>query len=171
MQPLLTSRSTLTVSTIALLCLAACGEADHDHDHGPGGHTHAPDSSELDGTGEDDPADEHDHGDEQALDAVQIGEHKIELAQGHGALEPGAESHLVVKLPWNDESETVVRAWVGTEDRTASMVGLGRYASAHDDYDIHADAPEPLPENVQWWIEIERPDGSKLLGAAKPFLE
>ena len=38
-------------------------------------------------------------------------------------------------------------------------------------YGIHAMAPDPLPENAMWWIEIENPDGSKGLGAATPIME
>ena len=86
----------------------------------------------------------------------------VELAQGHGAVKAGQEGHLVVKLPYNDNGATIVRAWIGTEDRTLSFVGKGEYAPSHDDYDIHAMAPDPLPENTMWWIEIEKPDGAKV---------
>ena len=95
----------------------------------------------------------------------------IELAQSHGALKGGEEGHLVVKLPYNDSGATVVRAWIGTEDRTMSFVGKGEYAPSHDDYDIHAMAPDPLPANTMWWIEIEKPDGSKVVGSATPLTE
>ena len=59
---------------------------------------------------------------------------------------------------------------VGTSDRTMSMVGLGEYAPSHDDYDIHAMAPSPLPADAMWWIEIEKPDGTKVTGSAKPIM-
>ncbi len=49
-------------------------------------------------------------------------------------------------------------------------IGKGEYAESHDDYDIHATAPTPLPSGVMWWIEIEKPDGTKLVGSAKPIL-
>ena len=65
----------------------------------------------------------------------------------------------------------MVRAWVGTQDRTLSYVGKGEYAPSHDDYNIHATAPDPLPEKPMWWVEIERPDGTKLLGAAEPLFD
>ena len=115
-----------------------------------------------------------DHGhshDEVSLGTVMIDGMKIELAQGHGAIAAGQEGHLVVKLPYTDNGETTIRAWIGTEDRTMSYVGRGEYAPSHDDYDIHAMAPEPLPENTMWWIEIEKPDGTKLVGSAKPITE
>lgn len=114
--------------------------------------------------------DHHDH-DEVALGTAKIGELEVELAQGHGIVAAGKEGHLVVKLPYNDKGASIVRAWIGTEDRLASVVGKGTYAPSHDDYDIHAIAPDPLPENVMWWIEIEKPDGSKMVGSAKPKLE
>jgi hypothetical protein len=99
-----------------------------------------------------------------------LGEHSLELAQGHGAVAAGKEGHLVVKLPYNDGGATIVRAWIGTEDRTLSYVGKGQYAPSHDDYDVHATAPDPLPAETQWWIEIEQPDGTKLVGSAQPNL-
>lgn len=110
----------------------------------------------------------HDHAhDEVPLGTVTIGDMQVELAQGHGKVEAGKESHLVVKLPYNDNGATVVRAWIGTEDRTMSLVGKGEYAPSHDDYDIHAVAPDPLPESAMWWIEIEKPDGTKVVGSAQ----
>ncbi len=111
------------------------------------------------------------HHDEVSIGSVAIGDLTVAFAQGHGKVEPGREGHLVVKLPYNDKGATTVRAWLGTEDRTASFVGKGQYAPSHDDYDVHAIAPDPLPENVMWWIEIEKPDGKKVVGSIKPLLK
>jgi hypothetical protein len=111
---------------------------------------------------------DHDHAhDEVPLGSVTIGDLMVELAQGHGRVEAGKESHLVVKLPHNDNGATTVRAWIGTEDRTFSLVGKGAYAPSHDDYDVHAVAPDPLPDDAKWWIEIEHPDGTKVVGSAR----
>lgn len=146
------SRYTRYLSAIALsTSLLACG-AGHDHPHG----TEA--------------GDDHHH-DEVSLGTTPVGDLEVELAQGHGAVVAGAEGHLVVKLPYTDDGATVVRAWIGTEDRTLSLVGKGDYAPSHDDYDVHADAPDPLPDGVQWWIEVQKPDGTKLVGSADPILE
>ena len=135
--------------------------ADHDgHDHGDGDHDH-------DGEMHDD-HDDHDHANEIALDPMTVGGMTVELAQGHGEIEPGKELHLVVKLPYSDNGATVIRSWLGTEDRFASVVSKAEYAPSHDDYDVHAIAPDPLPENTMWWIEIEKPDGQKLLGSTTP---
>ena len=106
----------------------------------------------------------HEHA-ETPLGAFDIGGIKVEAAQGHGAVEPGKEGHLVIKLPYEDDGATVVRAWIGTADRTLSTVGRGEYAPSHDDYDIHAVAPSPLPPDAQWWVEIEKPDGGKTVGS------
>ena len=95
---------------------------------------------------------------------------QVDLAQGHGAIAAGKEGHLVVKLPYNDKGATIVRAWIGGPDRTMSIVGIGEYAPSHDDYDIHAMAPDPLPKATMWWIEIEKPDGTKVVGSAKPLM-
>ncbi|MED6334461.1 MAG: hypothetical protein VYE81_03615 [Planctomycetota bacterium] len=142
-QPLLA----LALSTALLAC---GGGHDHPHPHGE--------------------EDDHHH-EEVSLGTAQVGDLEVELAQGHGAVVAGAEGHLVVKLPYSDDGATVVRAWIGTEDRTLSLVGKGDYAPSHDDYDIHADAPDPLPGGVQWWIEVQKPDGTKLVGSADPVLE
>ena len=133
---------------------ATTKSADDADDHAEGGDDH-----------------DHDHGEEVALDPVTIGDMTLELAQAHGGVAAGKEGHIVIKLPYNDNGATVIRAWLGTEDRTASVVGKGEYAPSHDDYDIHAMAPDPLPENTMWWIEIEKPDGTKVLGSAKPIME
>ena len=109
---------------------------------------------------------EHEHEHEEIdLGSFDISGIKVEAAQGHGNVEAGKESHLVIKLPYKDNGETTVRAWIGTEDRTLSAVGKGDYAASHDDYDIHAVAPDPLPEGSKWWLEIEKPDGTKSVGS------
>ncbi len=149
----------------------------HDHDHADGDDDHGHDHDHADGDhdhdhGDDHADDDHDHAhDEVDLEPVMIGDMRVELAQSHGGLAAGKEGHLVVKLPYNDNGATIVRAWIGGEDRTLSMVGRGEYAPSHDDYDIHAVAPDPLPENTMWWIEIEKPDGAKVVGAAKPIMD
>ncbi len=107
---------------------------------------------------------EHEH-EEIALGTFDIDGMSIEAAQSHGEVEAGKEGHLVIKLPYNDNGETVVRVWIGSEDRTLSSVGKGEYAPSHDDYDIHAVAPDPLPEGSMWWLEIEKPDGTKGVGS------
>lgn len=124
---------------------------DHDHDH-----DHADDH-------------DHDHGHEEVLlGTTMIGEMEVQCWQGHGSIEPGKELHLVVKLAAGDGGASIVRAWIGTEDRFESIVARGEYAASHDDYDIHATAPDPLPENAMWWIEVEHPDGTKHLGSIAP---
>lgn len=107
---------------------------------------------------------EHEH-EETALGKFDIDGISVEAAQGHGNVEAGKEGHLVIKLPYQDNGETVVRAWIGTEDRTLSSVGKGEYAPSHDDYDIHTVAPDPLPDSAKWWLEIEKPDGAKAVGS------
>lgn len=121
---------------------------DHGHDHDHDGHDH-----------------DHDHGEEISLGTAKVGELAVECFQGHGETAAGKEMHLVVKLPYTDNGASIVRAWIGTDDRLASMVGRGEYAASHDDYDIHVEAPDPLPDNAMWWIEVESPEGTKSLGS------
>jgi hypothetical protein len=114
-------------------------------------------------------AHDHDHEhDEVPLGTFKAGDIEIVAAQGHGKVEADKEGHLVIKLPYKDEGATIVRAWIGTEDRTLSAVGKGDYTAAHGDYDIHATAPSPLPADAKWWVEIEKPDGTKLVGSIAP---
>ncbi len=141
--------------TITLLAIAAmltgCGESENQ----------SPPAS-----GNDSAVKEENHAhDEVSLGKFDIGGNMVEAAQGHGAVEAGKEGHLVIKLPHKDNGETVVRAWIGTEDRTLSSVGKGEYAPSHDDYDIHAVAPDPLSGDSKWWLEIEKPDGTKAVGS------
>lgn len=142
------------------LLFAACGGSDPADTSGAG-----------DGGDAAEEEDDHDHDEEVSLGTVVIDGMDVALAQGHGGLVAGEESHLVVKLPYNDGGSSIVRAWIGSQDRTQSLVGKGDYAESHDDYDIHADAPDPLSPDALWWIEIEKPDGTKSVGSAKPIFE
>jgi len=103
--------------------------------------------------------------DEVTLGEFDIAGIMVKAKQGHGHVEAGKEGHLVITLPYKDNGETILRAWIGTEDRTMSATGKGEYAPSHDDYDIHAVAPSPLPEGAKWWVEIEKPDGTKAVGS------
>ena len=152
--------ATLFLIIVSICLLNGCDKpANQNNTAGNGGdstHTHE------DGTTHDDHT--HDNGHSH-------NGHGHSHAQGHGAVAGGKEGHLVVKLPYSDNGATIVRAWIGTEDRTQYFVGKGDYAASHDDYDIHAMAPDPLPADAMWWIEIEKPDGTKVVGSAKPMLE
>ena len=140
---------------------ASDGTAAHDHDHDGHDHDHDHDHDGHD----------HDHGEEMSLPPLVIGDLSIACSQFHGPLQAGTEGHLAVKLPYSDDGASVVRAWIGGEDRTMSMVGLGVYAASHGDYDIHTMAPDPLPADARWWIEIEQPDGTTLLGSVAPIVD
>ncbi len=148
--------------------LVGCGEKktaaadDHGHPHKEGEAHGEPQAGKK-------VEEAHDHAhDEVSLGKFKAGELEIEAAQGHGMVEAGKECHLIIKLPYKDDGATVVRAWIGTEDRTLSAVGKGEYAPSHDDYDIHAVAPSPLPSDVKWWVEVAKPDGTKLVGSIAP---
>ncbi|MFT4541836.1 MAG: hypothetical protein ACI841_000305 [Planctomycetota bacterium] len=167
-------KNRLLIATAALSTVFAfsCGGSDSDTV------TETPDKeagTEAGGTGTEgdeapkEDASGHSHN-EVDIGTFKVGEYELSAAQGHGVLAAGNVSHLAVKLPYNDGGATVVRAWVGTSDRTASFVGKGEYAKAHDDYDIHATAPNPLPAGVQWWVEIIPPKGEKLVGSINPLM-
>jgi len=157
--------STLAVSLVLLLP-AACGGSEESAAQG----ANAPTPPPAETAAPSDEEEDHEHA-EEPLGTVEIGGLAVELAQGHGGVVAGKEGHLVVKLPYSDSGATVVRAWIGTEDRTLSYVGKGEYAPSHDDYDVHATAPDPLPANPRWWVEIEKPDGTQVVGSVKPRME
>lgn len=137
------------LATTALFVFVGCGDSGHSHGGGGGGHHH----------------------DEVPLGSVQVGDDACELAAGHGPVSAGGDEHLCVKLPYNDGGESIIRVWIGTEDRTQSEVAKAKYAPDHDDYDVHLTAPDPLPDNCQWWIEIEKPDGTRATGSLTPEFE
>ena len=161
----------LALSILFVIAVAGCGR----FDTGGGTATTAP----APGTGNATPVDQpnpvevtpapaptgHSHGPEADLGTTMVGDHKVTCGQGHGAVAAGKLGHIVVKLPYNDNGATTVRAWIGTADRDLWAVGKGIYAPSHDDYDIHAAAPAPLPEGAQWWIEITSPDGEVSTGS------
>lgn len=160
---------TIAIIGITLgLTLVGCSKHGNGHDDDDHGHVHA-DDADGNGHADDHPDDDAGHGaddhQEVPLGTAAVGDLQVQCAQGHGETAAGKEMHLVVKLPHNDNGSTVVRAWIGTEDRLASMVAKGDYAPSHDDYDIHAQAPSPLPAGAKWWIEVEQPDGTKSVGS------
>ena len=157
----------LTLASYITACSNENGsKVEHDHPHSDSASADKNHGHEHD---EEDHGHEHDEEDHEH-DKASLGSHdiagiKVEAAQGHGSVEAGKEGHLVVKLPHKDNGATTVRAWIGTDDRTLSSVGKGEYGPSHDNYDIHAVAPEPLPSNSSWWVEIEKPDGIKAIGS------
>lgn len=164
--------NTLLLALSSTLWIAGCGESNDDHAE-EGTHTHADGTVHKDGDHDEGADTGHgdDHGVETPLPAATIGDMQVELTQAKGVIEPGKEGILLVKLPYDDKGETIVRAWIGTEDRTLSMVGKGVFAPSHGDYDVHTMAPDPLPENAMWWVEIEKPDGTKVVGSTTPLTE
>lgn len=132
---------------------AASSSADgHDHDH--------EDEADHDRDGDD-----HDHGEDEPLGTAMIGDVEIEAVQGHGEAAAGKELHIEITLPYSDSGATEVRVWIGTEDRFASVVEKADYSSGSGEYSAHAVAPDPLPENAAWWIEITQPDGTVHTGS------
>ena len=144
--------------------LIACGEKKSSDDHDHSDHDH----SQCEGHDHSD--DEQGHGEKTDLGSFMIGDLEVTATQAHGTVAGGKEGHLVVKLPHKDDGATIIRAWIGTEDRTLSQVGKGVYAASSDDYDIHTMAPSTLPEDVKWWVEVEKPDGTKVVGSVAPKL-
>jgi hypothetical protein len=168
-----------TVAVFSLALLAGCGDAGHDesghgHDHENGDHEH-----EQDQHAHDDGPHDHDNGnahqehdgehghehEEYKLGTFEIEGMEIQAKQGNKQITPGQKAHLIIKLSDSNEGATIVRAWIGTEDRTKSIVAKGEYAPSHDDYDLHTMAPDPLPDNAKWWVEIEHPDRTTAVGS------
>lgn len=170
--------TTLTFALAFALMLTACTESnsgtDDGHAHGDDSHTHADGSTHgahddththADGSTHAD----HDDGHESiVLDPITIEGMSIQLTQNHGPVNAGEEEHLIIKV--DDADILAVRVWIGTEDRTLSFVGKGEYAVINDAFEAHTMAPDPLPENAMWWIEIEKADGSKVIGSAQPVM-
>lgn len=154
------------------LLSAGCGEGHHEsghHGHGHAhGHDHGPDGSHITVGVDETPVEAEEGHSTVALGGLQMGALEVSFEQGHGAVEPGKEGHLVVKLSPPDQGQTTVRAWIGIEDRTASYVGKASFSADREAYDVHATAPDPLPEGVAWWVELERPDGETLVGSIAP---
>ena len=172
MHKILTTLTTAGLLALLSACSGSNGEGgDATTPKDDGTHVHEDGSTHADhGDVEPVAGSGHAH-DEVSLGTADIAGMNVECAQGHGNVAAGKEGHLVVKLPYTDGGATIVRVWIGTEDRTLSYVGNGDYAPSRDQYDIHATAPDPLPANVMWWIEIEKPDGTTVTGSVKPLLD
>lgn len=167
------ARILLVAGLAAALSVTGCEEQSGTHGTTTGEHGHADgDGHDHDGAGHDGDGDGHDGDDGHAdgdhdlapLGTVTVGDMEVEAFQGHGEAAAGKELHLVVKLAGGDASSTV-RAWIGTDDRYASVVALAEYSAEQGGYELHAVAPDPLPESASWWIEVEMPDGRTHVGS------
>lgn len=166
------ARALLIVGVTTVLPMTACQEegsstgtpaGDHEHTEGDGhdheGHSHEGDSHTA-GV-----HDDVEHGEAVALGTVSIGGIEVEAFQGHGMAEPGKELHLLVKLGEADAGGATVRGWIGTDDRFQSVVALAEYSADEGGYELHATAPDPLPEGSSWWVEVRLPDGTTHVGS------
>ena len=154
-----TSRLFATLASLGFgLLIGACSETGNpssDHDHGDDTHSHT----------ENEQLSDHSH-ETIPLGSLTISDLTMELTQGHGAVDPGEEEHLIVKFTDEGQDALTLRAWIGTEDKTRSYVGKGEYSADRGVFDFHIIAPKTLEQNAKWWIEIERPDGSVHIGSA-----
>ncbi|MFI4916262.1 MAG: hypothetical protein ACIAS6_07145 [Phycisphaerales bacterium JB060] len=155
------------LAIVAVAGVPACEDTatpDEDHSHA-GGDGHSHDGREMGEHDGQNHASEHDgHGELINLGDIALGGMQVRAAQGHGQAEAGKELHLIVTLP-QEAANSTVRAWIGTEDRLASTVALADYSEGSGGHELHAIAPDPLPENASWWIEVELPDGTTHVGS------
>lgn len=164
-----TTRMLLIAGLAATLSIFAC-EEQGTGTHAPAGeHGHAHDDGhDHDGDDHADGSAEHDHGDDdhalESLGTVALGDMTVEAFQGHGQAAAGKELHLLVRLPESAQDATV-RAWIGTDDRFASTVAMAERSAEDGGHSLHATAPDPLPENAAWWIEVELADGTTHVGS------
>lgn len=159
---------------------AAVNAADHDHDHD---HDHAHDDHDHDH----DHAHDHDHGDafpddleppdlsppgsehvlhsdERLIGDAPIARMDMYGVQALGPVRPGEPARLWVFLSRDDGGRTMVRAWIGTNRRADFDVVLGRYDAERGGHVIDTVAPDPLPPMAQWFVELQRPDGTRHTG-------
>ena len=152
----------ITVLSLSLglaLSMNACTEQSStpsSHSHGDETHSHAEESHAAEDLHESIP-----------LGSINISDLRVELTQNHGVVDPGEEEHLIIKFTDGDQSTMTVRAWIGTEDKTRSFVGIGEYSADQGVFDIHTVAPDNLLPDAKWWIEIEKTDGSVHMGSSK----
>ena len=178
------TQATLPIAFMLMLTLPACtesGSGNSDHAHGDDTHVHQETSKPKAAS-----ADSHVHADgsthanhaedtqqghmEIPLEPVSIDGMDLILTQNHGPVNAGEEEHLIIRITENGDEIEAVRAWIGGEDRSMSYVGKGEYSLLSDAYDIHTIAPDPLPENAMWWIELEKRDGTKVVVSTKPAI-
>jgi hypothetical protein len=146
----------ITVLSLSLglaLSMNACTEQSStpsSHSHGDETHSHAEESHAAVDLHESIP-----------LGSISISELTFELTQNHGIVDPGEEEHLIIKFTEGDQSTLTVRAWIGSEDKTRSYVGIGEYSADQGVFNIHTTAPDSLMPDAKWWIEVEKPNGTK----------
>jgi hypothetical protein len=150
----------ITVLSLSLglaLSMNACTEQSStpsSHSHGDETHSHAEESHAAEDLHESIP-----------LGSINISDLRVELTQNHGVVDPGEEEHLIIKFTEGDQSTLTVRAWIGSEDKTRSYVGIGEYSADQGVFNIHTTAPDSLMPDAKWWIELELQDGTIYTGS------
>lgn len=135
------------------LTLIGCGGDDH--------HDHAHTDKGADKHGGKEP---NDHGEAHALAAVELDGVKVSGTL-FGHVEAGEEAHMDLTI--QGATPTAVRLWIGTEDRTTSVVSKAE-SSGKGTFHAHADAPKPLPEGAAIWVEVDTGDNTVLVSLAIP---
>lgn len=83
-------------------------------------------------------------------------------AKQRGAVTEGA---LSVKVDGANPADLILRVWLGSEDRSGSVVAKAEYHDEpdHKDFDAHVELPDPMPEGAQWWVEVQKGEEKFLL--------
>ena len=128
------------------LLLPACGH-DHDHAHPP---TTANGTAAPGGT-------DH-HGAPHPLGAVKCGAFEFAVTQ-LGDLAAGREAAFEVAAASGAAVPATVRAWIGAADAKGSRKAR-LTAETTGRLHGHVEAPNPLPDDAQLWLEVDGSDGT-----------
>lgn len=127
--------------------LPACGHDDHGHTHPP---TKANGAAPAEG--------EDHHGAAHALGTVKCGTYDLAVTQ-FGELAAGKELAVEAATAGGTEITVTVRAWIGTADAKGSRKGR-LAAEGPGKLHGHLEAPDPIPEGAQLWVEVDGSDGT-----------
>jgi hypothetical protein len=91
----------------------------------------------------------------QSLGTITVSGFEMEVIQD-GKIEAGKEATFEIRIK-GDKDPTAVRVWIGVESGRGSAKGK---AHRHGDkMEVHADAPDPIPDDAKLWIEVETDAG------------
>jgi hypothetical protein len=144
--------------TVCMVGLVGCGDDGHDHKDGDHKDHNHKDDGHKDGDHKD--GDHDDHGESHALGTKEAAGMKITAAR-LGELSEGV---LSLTIEGADPATLTVRAWLGVEDASGSVVAQADYEADHKEFHAHlSEVPEKLADDAKWWVEIQKGDDKSVI--------
>jgi hypothetical protein len=97
-------------------------------------------------------------GERKELGSKEVAGYTVKVTQA-GDVKAGEEAVFLLVLSGGAGKPKAIRAWVGVESAEGST--KGKCEDEEKEWHAHVEAPKPIPDKAQFWLEVETPDGKK----------